>query len=409
MFKKIRQTALLCSAAALATATLSAHAADQFSDDKIKIGVLGDMSGVYATGYSGPGGVAAVKMAVEDFGGEIDGHPIEVVSADHQNKADRASSTARRWIDEDHVDVIVDLTNSAVGLAVQQLASNKGVITLNTGSATAELTNDACTKYGIHYGYDTHGLAVGTATGIVENGGDSWFFITADYAFGHSLQANTTEVVEELGGSVLGGVAAPLGTNDFASYLIQAQNSGAEVVALANAGQDAVNSAKQAGSYGIVAGGQQLVGLLFLLSNIQSLGLKTAQGLQFTASWYWNQDAESREWTQRYLDYSDGAAPTSIHAAMYSAITSYLQAVAAAGTDDGDAVREELGNMEINDFFAKGAYIREDGLLMNTLHLLKVKKPDESEGKWDLAEVVGDIPAEDAYPALADTTCPRVQ
>jgi len=271
-------------AAALALGA-NAAMAQSVSDDVVKIGVLGDMSGVYSTGFSGDGAVAAVKMAVEDFGGTVLGKPIEVISADHQNKADVASATARQWIDEDKVDMITDLTNSAVALAVQQLASEKKTITISTGAATTALTGEACTKYGIHYGYDTHALPVGTATAIVKEGGDSWYFITADYAFGHALQDNTSEVVEKLGGTVVGSSDVPLASTDFSSYLLQAQSSGAKVIALANAGQDTVNSIKQANEFGIVAGGQQLAGMLVLISDVKSLGTSVAKGLNFTSAW----------------------------------------------------------------------------------------------------------------------------
>ena len=404
----MKKCVLTCAVVALGMATAGASAAD-ISGGKVVIGDLGDMSGVYADSYSGPGAVAAVKMAVEDFGGKVLGQPIQVISADHQNKPDVASSIARQWIDQDGVDVIVDLTNSAVGLAVQKLASEKGVITINTGAATDKLTNAACTKYGIHYGYNTYADAVGTATGVVKNGGKSWFFITADYAFGHSLEKNTSAVVERLGGEVLGSVDVPLGTTDFASYLIQAKASGAQVIGLANGGQDTVNAVKQANAFGIVKGGQKLVAPLMEISTVQSLGLKAAQGLQYTAAWYWNHDEASREWTKRYLKYSGGEAPTFLHAALYSATTAYLNAVKAAGTDDADAVREQLGKMTIDDFYAKGGTIRADGVLMHDMYLLKVKQPSQSDGKWDLAKVVRTIPADQAYRALSDTACARVQ
>ncbi len=391
----------------LAAALTSAGASAAVSDDVVKIGVLGDMSGVYSTGFSGPGAVSAVQMAVDDFGGTVLGQPIEVVSADHQNKADVASSTARAWIDRDNVDMIADLTNSAVGLAVQDVASSKQTITMNTGSATSQLTNEACTPYGIHYGYDTHALPTGTATAIVKNGGESWYFITADYAFGHSLQENTANVVKDLGGEVRGGIMAPLGTNDFASYLLQAKSSGAEVIALANAGQDTVNSVKQATEFGIVEGGQQLAGMLVLISDVKSLGLDVAQGLQFTSGWYWDHDEASREWAERYMKL-DGATPTFPHAALYSATTAYLNAVEAAGTDASDAVREQLGEQPIDDFFAKGGHIRADGLLVHDMYLLKVKSPAESEGPWDVATVERTIPGDQAYPPLSESGCDLV-
>ena len=382
---------------------LSAQAAGN-GDGTVRIGVLGDMSGTYSTGFSGPGAVAAVQLAVDDFGGEVLGNDIEVLSADHQNKADIASSTAREWIDRDKVDVIMDLTNSAVGLAVQQLASDKGIITINTGSATSELTGEACTQYGIHYGYDTHALPVGTATAIVKNGGKKWFFITADYAFGHSLEKNTRAVVEELGGSVAGSVRAPLNTNDFSSYLLQAKSSGADVIGLANAGQDTTNAVKQANEFGIVSGGQSLAGMLVLISDVQSLGLDSTAGLQFTVGWYWDHDEQSREWTERYLD-NGGTTPTFPHAALYSSTTAYLNAVEAAGTDESDAVRKAIGNKPIDDFFAKGGQIRDDGLLEHDMYLLKVKKPAESESRWDIATVERTIPGDQAYPPLSESGC----
>jgi len=399
-------------AAAVGTALLmgmsaSAGAAGN-ADGSVKLGVMADMSGVYSTGFSGKGAVAAVQMAVDDFGGKVLGKPIKVISADHQNKADIASAKSREWIDREKVDVIMDLTNSAVGLAVQQLASDKGVITINTGSATSQLTGEACTPYGIHYGYDTHALPAGTATAIVKNGGKKWFFITADYAFGHALQANTSDVVKELGGSVVGSVRAPLNTNDFSAYLLQAQGSGADVIGLANAGTDTINAVKQANEFGIVSGGQQLAGMLVLLSDIESLGLDTAAGLQFTSGWYWDGDDASREWTKKYMAHG-GTTPTFPHAALYSSTMAYLKAVKAAGTDESDAVRKAMGNKPIDDFFAKGGEIRDDGLLVHDMYLLKAKKPSESDSRWDLATVERTVAGDQAYPSLADSGCAAVQ
>ncbi len=394
------------SAAAVALAATSAFA-DGISNDVVKIGVLGDMSGVYSTGFSGDGAVAAVKMAVEDFGGTVLGKKIEVISADHQNKADVASATARQWIDQDHVDMITDLTNSAVGLAVQQLASEKKVITMNTGSASADLTGKACTKYGIHYGYDTNALSTGTATAVVKNGGDSWYFITADYAFGHALQKSTTAVVEKMGGKVLGSSDVPLASTDFSSYLLQAQSSGAKVVGLANAGQDTVNSIKQAHEFGLTSAGQQMAGMLVLISDVKALGTDVAKGLSFTVGWYWNMDDASRAWKEKYMKYSNGAAPTFVHAADYSLTMAYLKAVKAAGTDDPDAVRAELGKMKIDDFFAKGGQIRPDGLLEHDMYLVQVQ--DATKDPWDVVKVVQTIPGSQAYASLKDGGCPLVK
>jgi branched-chain amino acid transport system substrate-binding protein len=394
------------SAAALLVAA-NAAMADGISDDVVRIGVLGDMSGVYSTGFSGDGAVAAVKMAVEDFGGTVLGKKIEVISADHQNKADIASATARQWIDENHVDMITDLTNSAVALAVQQLASEKGVITMATGAASADLTGKACTKYGIHYGYDTHALPVGTASAVVKNGGDSWYFITADYAFGHALQDNTSAVVKELGGSVVGSSDVPLATTDFSSYLLQAQSSGAKVIGLANAGQDTVNAIQQAHEFGIVDGGQQLAGMLVLISDVKSLGTNVAKGLNFTTGWYWDLDDESRAWKEKYMKYSNDAAPTFVHAADYSLTMAYLKAIEAAGTDNADAVREQLGKGKIDDFFAKGGMIRQDGLLVHDMYLLQVQ--EGASDPWNVAKVVRTIPGDEAYASLADGGCPLVK
>lgn len=394
------------SALAISLGAGAAMAQDAISDGVVKIGVLGDMSGVYSTGFSGKGAVDAVKMAVRDFGGTVLGKPIEVISVDHQNKADVGSATARQWIDQDHVDMIADLTNSAVALAVQQLASEKHTLTFATGAATSALTGKECTNYGIHYGYDTHALPVGTATAVVKNGGDSWYFITADYAFGHALQDNTASVVETLGGSVVGSSDVPLATTDFSSYLLQAQSSGAKVIGLANAGQDTVNAIKQAHEFGIVEGGQQLAGMLVLISDVKSLGTDVAKGLQFTSGWYWNQDDASRKWKEEYEKFSGGEAPTFPHAADYSLTMAYLKAIEAAGTDDPDKVRAELGKMKIDDFFAKGGTIRPDGLLEHDMYLLKVK--DGGTDPWDVADVVRTIPGNEAYASLADGGCPLV-
>lgn len=405
----MRVTKLLAATMAAASMMLAAAPAmaSGNADGTVRIGVLGDMSGMYSVGFSGPGAVAAVKLAVADFGGKALGHKITVISADHQNKADLGSSIARKWIDKDKVDVIMDLTNSAVGLAVQKLASDKGIITINTGSGSSQLTGKSCSQYGIHYGYDTHALPVGTASAIVKNGGKSWFFITTDYAFGHALQANTTTVVDNLGGKVVGSVLSPPGTNDFSSFLLQAQASGAQVVALANAGRDTINSVKQAHEFGIVAGGQQLAGMLVLISDVRSLGLKTTEGLQFTTGWYWDMDKASRAWTKRYLA-NGGTAPTFPHAALYSATTVYLNAVKKTGTDDSTKVRAAMGNHPINDFFAKGGAIGDDGLLRHDMYLLKVKAPDQSKGKWDVATIERTISGAKAYPTLANSGCPRV-
>jgi len=393
--------------AGVATFGGAAIAADGASNGSVKIGVLSDMSGVYKA-IEGPGAVIAAQMAAEDFGGSVLGEKIEIVSSDHQNKADVASSIAREWIDRDHVDMLVGMDNSSVGLAVQGLASGKNTITMNTGAGSTALTEEQCSKYGIHYVYDTYALPVGTATAMVANGGKSWFFITADYAFGHSLRDNTSRVVKELGGEVKGSVEAPLSTNDFSSYLLQASSSGADVIGLANAGGDTVNAIKQANSFGIVQRGQKLAGMLVFLTDIKALGLDTAKGLQFTTAFYWDRNDESRKWSQRFFD-EHGAMPTMVQAGVYSAVMNYLKAIKAAGTDGSDAVRAQLGEMELNDFFVKNGKIEANGLMSHDMYLAKVKTPDESKGDWDLLDIVSTIPADKAYIPISESACSLVK
>ena len=386
----------------LMTAATASHAAG-ISGDVVKIGMMTDMSGVYST-LCGEGCVAATKMAVEDFGGSVLGKKIEVVVADHQNKPDIASAKAREWIDQDGVDVITELLNSGVGIAVQKLASAKKVITINTGAGSTALTNKDCTKYGIHYVYDTYSLPVGTATAMVKEGGKKWFFITADYAFGHSLEANTSRVVKSLGGTVVGDVKAPLGTTDFSSYLLQAKASGAQVIALANAGGDFNNAMKQANEFGIVQGGQKLAGMLVFINSIKALGLKTAQGLQYTAAWYWDQNDQTRAFAKRFAKRAGGNVPNMVEAGLYSATINYLKAIEAAGTDDSDAVRAKLGSMQIDDVFSKG-HIRKDGLFQHPMYLYKVKAPAESKSEWDLVDTVRKIPGDQAFMSIAEGSC----
>ena len=404
MFKHWKQA--LAATVAAATVALPLSAAADLSDDKIKIGVLSDMSGVYKS-LEGPGAVIAAKMAIEDFGGSMMGKSIEVISADHQNKPDIGASTAREWIDAKEVDMITALDNSSVALSVQGLAKDKKIITMNTGAGSTALTEEQCSPYGIHYVYDTHALPVGTATAMVKNGGKRWFFITADYAFGHSLRDNTGAVVESLGGEVVGNVNAPLSTNDFSSYLLQAQSSGADVIGLANAGQDTVNAIKQANQFRIVQSGQKLAGMLVFITDVHSMGLDIAQGLQFTTAFVWNQNDETTAWSERFHK-RHGAMPTMVHAGVYSAVTNYLNAVKATGTDDTDTVRAELGEMTLNDMFVKGGKIAPNGSMLHDMYLVEVKKPSESKSEWDLLRVVSKIPADQAYISMADTKCSLV-
>lgn len=387
-----------------AASVLAAGSAVAATTAPVKIGVLGDMSGPYSTDFSGPGAVAAVKLAVKDFGGKVLGRPIEVLSADDQNQPSVASAKARQWVQEDHVNMITDLTDSAVGLAVQDLAAQEGVITINTGAATTQLTGQDCTPYGIHYGYDTHSLAVGTATPLVEGGGKKWFFITVNYAFGHSLQKQATAVVKVHGGSVVGSVDHPLGTNDFSSYLLQAKDSGANIIALANAGTDTANALKQAAEFDMPTANEKITALLLLPPDVRAVGLKTTQGLLFTVGWYWDLNKASREWTKRYLA-NGGTTPDAIHAALYSATMAYLNAVKSAGTTDTAAVRKAIGNHPINDFFAHGGEIQANGVLSHPMYLLKVKSPAQSKSQFDVATVVKTIPGNVAFQSAAASGC----
>jgi len=390
--------------AGLALAALMSTAAQaQIAGGTLKIGVLDDQSGVYAD-IGGKWSVEAAKMAVEDFGGKILGAPIEVLSADHQNKPDLASTIARQWYDVDHVSMITELTNSAVALAVQSLSREKHKITITTGAATTDLTGKACEPYGFHWAYDTHALAAGTGGYMTKQGGNTWFFLTADYAFGASLQHDTTAAVEAAGGKVLGAVRHPLNTADFSSFLLQAQSSGAKVIGLANAGLDTNNAIKQAAEFGIVAGGQKLAGMLYTTAEVHGLGLKAAQGSITTEGYYWDLDDKSREFGNRFMKRT-GRMPNMIHAGTYSAVAQYLKAVQAAGSDDADAVAKKLHEMPVDDFFAKGGKVLPNGRMIHDMYLFEIKKPSESKGEWDLYKLLATVPAAEAYFTFEDSGC----
>lgn len=395
-------------AAAAAAAILAVPAfAEGVSDAKVKIGILNDQSGVYAD-FGGLGSVEAAKMAVEDFGGKVLDAPIEVVSADHQNKADIASNIARQWYDTEQVDSIMELTSSSVGLAVQALSAEKKKITINTGAATTDLTGKACTPYGFHWAYDTHALAVGTGGAMVEQGGDSWYFLTADYAFGYSLEDNTAAIVKEKGGTVAGSVKHPLATTDFSSFLLQAQSSGAKVVGLANAGLDTQNAIKQAAEFGLTAGGQKLAALLFTVSEVHGLGLETAQGLTLTESFYWDRTDASREWSNRYKERT-GKMPNMVQAGIYSGVTHYLKAIQAAGTDEGEAVAAKMHEMPVNDMFAENGKVLPNGRMVSDVYLMEVKSPADSKGEWDYYTIKATIPGDQAYLPADKSGCPLVK
>jgi branched-chain amino acid transport system substrate-binding protein len=375
--------------------------------DTIKIGVLADMSSLYAD-LGGPGSLEAAKMAVADFGGTVLGKKIEVVGADHQNKPDVGASIARQWFDEQGVQMITDLTTSSVALAVQEVAREKNKVILITGAASSDLTGKACAPTSVHWEYDTTALANGTGAAVVKAGGDTWFFITADYAFGHALQKDTASVVEANGGKVLGSVNVPLNTADFSSYLLQAQASKAKIIGLANAGGDTINSIKQAAEFGIVKGGQKLAGLLLFVSDVHSLGLQTAEGLQLTESFYWDQDDQTRAWSKKFFDRTK-KEPTMVQAGSYSATLHYLEAVKAANSIDGPAVMKQLKSKPINDFDIRNGHIQDDGSLVHDMYLYQVKTPAESKGEWDVYNLVATIPGAQAFKRPHGNECPAVK
>jgi len=376
----------------------------RISNDNVKIGVLTDMSSLYADN-SGPGSVAAAQVAVADFGGTVLGKKIEVVSADNLNKPDVGAGIANRWIDTEGVDVIVDVPNSAVAFAVQEITRTKNKVFLATGTASSRLTADVCSPTTVHWTYDTYALAHGTGQAVVETGGDTWFFIAADFAVGAALQGDTTAVINAKGGQVLGGVRHPINSPDFASYLLQAQASKAKIIGLATAGGDMINLVKQSSEFGIVKGGQRLAALLAFIADIHTLGLDKAQGMMLTAAFYWDLDDKTRAWSKKFAERYP-KVPTMIHAGTYSAVTHYLKAVAAAGTDDGGAVAAKIKEMPVDDFMTKGGVIRTDGRLVRDMYLFQVKAPSESHGKFDYYKLVATIPGDQAFRPLAAGGCP---
>ena len=372
--------------------------------DGVKIGILNDQSGVYAD-YGGKWSVEAAKMAIEDFGGSVLGQKVELVSADHQNKPDIGSNIARQWYDVDGVDMITELTTSSVALAVQELSKEKKKIDIVVGAATSRITGDACQPYGFHWAFDTRALAVGTGGALAKSGGDTWFFLTADYAFGYQLEEDTTKLVKQEGGKVLGSVRHPLNTTDFSSFLLQAQASGAKVVGLANAGLDTTNSVKQAAEFGITAGGQKLAGLLMTLAEVHGLGLKAAQGLVLTEGYYWDNDDKSREFGERFFKRT-GRMPSMIHAGTYSAVLSYLKAVKAANSKDTEKVAAKLKELPVDDAFAQNGKVLANGRMVHDMYLFEVKKPEESKKPWDYYKKLATIPGDKAFFTAAESGCP---
>ena len=376
-------------------------------DGAVKIGVLDDMTGPYADN-TGPGDVLAVRMAVADFGGTVLGKPIEIVSADMQNKVDVGVAIARRWYDQEQVDLIIGIPHSAIALAVVQLAEQKNRLVLPTAAATAELTGKSCSAHSAHWVYDTYGQSKTIASAIVKQGGDTWFFITVDYAFGLALEQNASDFVKAAGGKVLGSARHPLNTADFSSQVLQAQASKAKVVVMANGGSDITNAIKQAKEFGLDKSGQRLVALLIQYPEVHALGLKTAQGLLMASSFYWDMNPEARAFTDRFTA-AKGMPPTMIQAGTYGATLHYLKAVKAAGTDEAKAVMAKMKELPINDFMTKNGRIREDGRVIRDMYLMQAKTPEESKGEWDLAKILATIPGEQAFRPLSEGGCPLVK
>lgn len=398
---KLGKIATACSLLLGAAVGTSAHA--QISGDVIRIGLITDMSGLYSD-IDGAGGVEAIRMAIADAGGSIAGKKIEVVFADHQNKADVAAAKAREWFDTQGLDLLIGGTNSGTSLAMAKVAAEKKKPFIAVGAATSALTNDQCNAYTVHWAYDTVALAKGTGNAVVKAGGKSWYFLTADYAFGAQLQNDTSAVVKAAGGNVVGAVKHPLSATDFSSFLLQAQASKAQILGLANAGGDTINAIKAASEFGITKS-MKLAGLLVFINDIHSLGLKTTQGMYLTDSWYWNRDAETRAWGRRFFEKMK-RMPSSLQAGDYSAATQYLAAVKATGTDDADKVLAQMRKTRINDIFAKDGFIRGDGRMVHDMYLMQVKAPDKSVEPWDYYNVVQTFKGEEAWTTKAESKCP---
>jgi branched-chain amino acid transport system substrate-binding protein len=387
--------------------TLSLTSSPIVAQEAVKIGVMNDQSSVYAD-LSGLGGVEAARMAIEDFGGKVLGHPIEIISADHQNKPDVAANLANRWYDADKVDVIVDVPNSAAVLAIQEIARQKKRMVLISTGATSEFTGAKCSPYGAQWTYDTYALAAGTARALVQEKGLNWYFITADYAFGQALQRDTTKFVTEAGGKVVGASMHPFPNQDFSSFLLSADGSKADIVALANAGGDTINAVKQAREFNLFKqGGKRLAALLMFISDVHSLGLNTAQGIVLTTGFYWDLDDETRAWSKRFFERRK-SMPTMTHAGVYSAVMHYLKAIQAAGTKEPLAVMQKMRDTPINDFFAKNGKLRADGRMVHDMYLVQVKAPSESKYPWDYYKVLRTIPGDQAFRPLKDGGCPLV-
>lgn len=397
---------ILTLAAALLASTAISNAAE-LSGGSVKIGVMNDQSGTYSD-FGGKGSVAAAEIAIEEFNPSAKGIKVELISADHQTKPDVASAMARKWYETEQVDAIADLTGSSVAIAVNNMARDLKKITLMTGPGTTALTNKECSPTGFHWGWDTYSQSVSSASALLDKGYKDWFILSADYAFGHQMVADLTRVVTEKGGKIVGSVKHPLGTMDFSSFLLQAQSSGAQLIALANGGADTVNALKQAADFGIAQNGQALAGMVVVMSDVKALGLQSAQGLTFATSYYWDRDERSRAFAKKFIE-RRGVMPGMIHAATYSAVLHYLKAIEAAGTDDATAVAAKMREMPVNDDFTQTGRIRADGRMITDMYLVQVKSPKDSKSEWDYFDVLSTIPAEQTAAPLSQTTCPTAQ
>lgn len=399
-FKKHALAALLATCMAA-----PAHAA--ITDDKVVIGYMDDMNGPYSD-LAGPAGLTAVEMAIEDFGGKVNGKPIELISADHRNDPAVGSNLAREWMDEKSADLLVGLNASSVAIAVSKLVEQQNRFAIVTTSAAASISNEYCTPNHLHWVYDTYALSNGAARAIVDQGGKSWFLVSADYAFGHAMEADVEKAVLESGGKVVGKIRHPFPSSDFSSYILQAQGSGAQVIGLGNAGSDLVNAISTAYQFGLPQGGQTLASLVVFITDMKAMGLDVAQGTQFVTGWYWDMDEQSRQWAQRFYQ-REGRMPTMVQAGNYSAVTNYLKAIEATGSDDPAAVRQYLMENPIEDMFSRNGRLREDGRMVHDMYLAKIKSPADSKGDWDLYELLATIPAEEAFRPLADSQCKLIK
>jgi branched-chain amino acid transport system substrate-binding protein len=399
---KLKQLAAACTMALASMFGVATTAQAQISGDVIRIGIITDMSSLYAD-IDGAAGVEAIRMAVADMGGAINGKKIEVLYADHQNKADVAAAKAREWFDTQGLDMLIGGTNSGTALAMAKVAAEKKKPFIVVGAASSALTNEQCNPYTLHWAYDTVALAKGTGNAVVKAGGKTWYFLTADYAFGAQLQNDTAAVVKAAGGTVVGAVKHPLSASDFSSFLLQAQGSKAQILGLANAGGDTINAIKAANEFGVTKT-MKLAGLLVFINDIHSLGLKTTQGMYLTDSWYWNRDPEARAWSRKFFE-KVKRMPSSVQAGDYSATLNYLQAVKATGSDDPDKVLAQLRKTKVNDIFSKGGYVREDGTMVHDMYLMQVKSPDKSTEPWDYYNVVQTFKGEEAWTTKAESKC----